>query len=103
MPRHRPPREVWSDLRRMVWTRDVGRCVRCGEKVSLAKANIDHIHSGKRGDNGMGNLRTLCRRCHVLREDIRHRGMVAKALADGIIPPDWRSLVWSDEDSRQRP
>jgi len=40
------------------------------------------------------SLRTLCRRCHVLRKDMRHRGMIASALRDGIIPPDWRGLVW---------
>ena len=36
----------------------------------------------------------LCRRCHVLRADKRHRGMIANALRDGIIPPNWRELVW---------
>jgi hypothetical protein len=32
----------------------------------------------------------------VLRADNRHRRMIAKALADGVIPPDWRPLVWDD-------
>jgi hypothetical protein len=34
---------------------------------------------------------------HVLRADHRHRGMVANALKLGIIPPNWRELVWGDE------
>ena len=42
----------------------------------------------------MSNLRTLCRRCHALRADGRHRGLIYKALRDGRIPPDWRDLVW---------
>jgi hypothetical protein len=45
-------------------------------------------------NNKFSNLRTLCRRCHVLRADMRHRGMVAAALRDGIIPWNWRELVW---------
>jgi len=58
---------------------------------------IDHIISGKHGTNDDGNLRVLCRRCHILRADRRHRGMIAAALRDGIIPPTWRALVWDDE------
>jgi len=65
--------------------------------VALNECHCDHIRSGKLASNEMANLRTLCRRCHVLRADNRHRGMIAAALRDGIIPPDWRGLVWSDE------
>jgi hypothetical protein len=65
--------------------------------VALEECHIDHIKSGKLGSNKLSNLRTLCRRCHVLRADNRHRGMIASALRDGIIPPDWRGLVWEDE------
>jgi 5-methylcytosine-specific restriction endonuclease McrA len=91
----RPPNEVWRVLRRKVWERDRGRCKHCGREVSLREAHIDHINTapGVAG-NGIGNLRTLCRACHVLREDNTHRGMIAAALRDGIIPPDWRSRVW---------
>jgi hypothetical protein len=38
----------------------------------------------------------LCRRCHVLRTDNTHQGMIAAALRDALIPPDWRGLVWDD-------
>ena len=94
MPKTRQPREVWQETRKRVWERDSRKCVRCGCPVSLEECHIDHIQSGKRGTNHMSNLRTLCRRCHVLRGDPRHRGMTAKALADGIIPWNWRELVW---------
>lgn len=94
MPRTRPPREVWNSLRRTVWLRDRKRCVRCQKRLGLREANIDHLRSGKLGTNRLQNLRTLCRRCHVLRADPRHRGMIAGALRDEIIPPDWRKLTW---------
>ena len=48
------------------------------------------------GTNELTNLRTLCRRHHCLRADHRHRGMIAGALRDGVIPPNWRGLVWDD-------
>ena len=68
----------------------------CGRTVTLAMAHIDHIQSGKLADNKLKNLRTLCRRCHVLRADPRHRGMIAAALRDRVIPPQWREMIWYD-------
>lgn len=94
MPKKRPPREVWDVLRRLVWERDGGACVRCRDPTPLDEFHCDHIVSGKRGTNALSNLRTLCRRCHVLRACHRHQGMIAKALADGVIPFNWRELVW---------
>lgn len=96
MPRHRPPREVWKQLRKIVYERDDGKCVHCGKSITLEECHIDHIKSGKNATNELSNLRTLCRTCHVLRLDKRHRGMIAKALRDGIIPPNWREFVWED-------
>jgi 5-methylcytosine-specific restriction protein A len=95
MTKKRPPKEVWfKSIRPAVWERDGQRCVRCNTPVTLWECHIDHIQSGKLGDNSLKNLRTLCRRCHVLRADLRHRGMIANALKDGIIPPNWRELAW---------
>jgi 5-methylcytosine-specific restriction endonuclease McrA len=94
MPKSRQAREVWQITRRKVWERDGGKCQHCGKEVSLEECNIDHIKSGLRGTNHLNNLRTLCRRCHVLRNDGRHSQLIGKALEDGIIPSDWRSLVW---------
>ena len=96
MPKKRQPREIWAETRVKVLERDGYLCTHCSEAVAVETAHIDHIQSGKRGTNQLANLRTLCRRCHVLRADRRHRGMIARALADGIIPADWRSLVWDD-------
>ncbi|WP_188649077.1 HNH endonuclease [Marinithermofilum abyssi] len=96
MPKKRPPKEIWLRLREIVWQRDKKQCVRCQTPVTIQECHIDHIRSGKLGTNKLKNLRTLCRQCHVLREDFRHRGMIAKALKDGVIPPNWRELVWRD-------
>lgn len=94
MPKSRQPREVWQQTRLKVLERDGYACVRCGCVLTVETAHIDHIKSGKLAGNELSNLRSLCRRDHVLRADKRHRGMVAAALRDGIIPPNWRELVW---------
>ena len=96
MPRKRQPLEVWNDTRIKILERDGYKCVRCSVEVTERTAHIDHIRSGKLGTNEMSNLRVLCRMCHVLRADNRHRGMISKALRDGVIPPNWRELVWED-------
>ncbi len=94
MPKKRQDRETWNVTRLRILERDGYACVRCSESVEVETAHIDHIKSGKLGSNLDSNLRALCRRCHVLRSDTRHRGMISAALRDGIIPADWRGLVW---------
>lgn len=96
MPKRRPPREVWQALRQEIWERDGGLCQYPfgAHPVALHEVHIDHIVSGKRATNARSNLRTLCRYHHVLRADHRHRGLIARALRDGVIPPNWRQLVW---------
>jgi len=100
MPKSRPPKEIWEHLREKVYQRDKGKCQGpyCKDKsdwsIGLNECHIDHIKSGKLANNQISNLRVLCPRCHVLRLDFRHRGMIANALSKGIIPPNWRELVW---------
>lgn len=100
MPRHRLPYELWQEVRQQIWQRDGGYCrgPYCRDRgpLSFQEAHIDHIQSGKLGSNALKNLRVLCRRCHVLRLDSRHRGMIGSALRDGIIPPNWREFAWSE-------
>jgi 5-methylcytosine-specific restriction endonuclease McrA len=95
----RPPQAVWQLLRAEVWARDSESC--CGPycvdapSLPLKVVHIDHIVPlSKGGSNHIDNLRVLCRRCHVLRAGHEHQGMIAAALRDGVIPPDWRPLVW---------
>lgn len=94
MPKKRQPKEIWADTRRRILARDGFKCAKCAVSLAENTAHIDHIKSGKLATNADSNLRCLCRRCHVLRADMRHRGMIAKALEDGIIPANWRELVW---------
>ncbi|QHE52789.1 HNH endonuclease [Pontibacillus sp. HMF3514] len=96
MPKNRLDSELWRDVRKKIWNRDGGKCTKCLESVDLNSCHIDHKKSGLMGTNKMKNLRTLCRRCHVLRADIRHQGMIDRALQDGIINPGWRDNVWDD-------
>lgn len=97
MPKRRLPLSDWRKLREKIWKRNFGACTHCCTEVSLKEAHIDHIISGKAGTNSKKNLRTLCRRCHVTRGDFRHRGMIYRAIIDGIIPADWRPLLWWDD------
>jgi 5-methylcytosine-specific restriction enzyme A len=95
MPKKRLPFETWkNNIRPIVWNRDKKRCVRCEIPVKLTECHIDHIQSGYLSTNKIKNLRTLCRRCHVLRKDFRHRGLISSALKAGIIPPNWRKYLW---------
>lgn len=87
---------VSADTRRKVFQRDFWRCTRCGSRVTEETGHIDHIVSGKLAGNEMENLRVLCRKCHCLRLDSRHRGMIANAIRDGVIGPDWRAHVWEE-------
>lgn len=94
MPKRRPPRTIWLELRKIVWIRCNGKCSRCGKELSLFRCHIDHIHSGKNATNKIRNLRVLCLECHTLRLDKRHRGLVGKGLQLGIIDENWRSKTW---------
>jgi len=96
VPKKRQPIAVWQKTRERIWLRDGGMCqYPYGEHtIRLEEANIDHIKSGKLSGNEDSNLRVLCRYHHVLRIDHRHRGMIASALQDGIIPANWRELMW---------
>jgi 5-methylcytosine-specific restriction endonuclease McrA len=102
MPRKRQPKEVWKMTRLKVWLRDGKRCQSplespiCQGKpeIALDRAHIDHLQSGKLGTNDMSNLRTLCPVCHALRADHRHQGLFAKLLRQGLLPENWRELVW---------
>jgi 5-methylcytosine-specific restriction endonuclease McrA len=54
----------WKLIRKRVLERDGRTCNHCGQ--SEGKMEVDHIlprHRG--GDDSMGNLQTLCQRCHI--------------------------------------
>ena len=97
----RQPPALWGETRKQIWQRDQGRCQgpycqhQLPNSLSLKNAHIDHIlEVSKGGSDADSNLRTLCRRCHCLRASIAHQGMISAALREGVIPPNWRTLVW---------
>lgn len=96
MPKRRPPASVWRQLRIIVYKRDKGRCQHCGRFVSLVDSDTDHIISGKRGNNRLVNLRTLCEVCHALRRDNRHGYLHWRLAKEGRLPSDWEDMLWDD-------
>lgn len=51
----------------LVWTRDEGKCVRCG---SNEKLHFDHvIPVSKGGGNTEDNIQVLCERCNLQKSD----------------------------------
>ena len=93
--------DIWRVTRERIWRQDQGRCQGpyCRERspwsLSLDIAHIDHIQEISRGgSNRDQNLRTLCRRCHCLRANHTHQGMISAALRDEVIPVNWREWVW---------
>jgi hypothetical protein len=81
-----------------VLQRDNRQCFRCHTDVSESTARVDFVDLLNLGNTSFyaENLRTLCRRCFVLRANFRRQSMIANALSDGIIPPNWRGLVWEN-------
>ncbi|WP_343837611.1 HNH endonuclease signature motif containing protein [Salinibacillus aidingensis] len=75
-------------IRPIIWKRDKRRCVKCQEKVALTDCHIDHKNAGIMGSNKISELRTLCKSCHALRSCYLHRGLTARAIEVGIIPPN---------------
>lgn len=100
MPKTRLSRTEWQAQREKVYQKDKGKCQGpyCKDKndwsITLNECHIDHIQSGKLASNKVSNLRVLCPYCHALRLDSRHSGLRGKAIKKGIIPPDYRELLW---------
>lgn len=60
-------RHIPDDVRREVWQRDRGRCVRCEAADYL---EFDHVIPHSRGGaNTVANIRILCRRCNLAKAD----------------------------------
>jgi Holliday junction DNA helicase RuvB len=57
-----------SEVRREVWRRDGGRCVKCGSRENL---EYDHIIPGsKGGSNTARNIELLCEACNRAKSDL---------------------------------
>ena len=54
---------AWGRLRKLVLERDGHRCKDCGKAGRLECHHVLELH--RDGSNDLGNLRTLCRGCHI--------------------------------------
>ena len=72
---------AWERQRRAVFDRDRWRCQVCGRPGKLEAHHVVEIAHG--GTNDQGNLRTLCRACHIE----HHRP--EESLTSG----EWQSLM----------
>ena len=60
-------RHIPDEVKREVWDRDGGRCVKCGKDEYL---EFDHIIPHSRGGaSTVGNVQLLCRRCNLLKSN----------------------------------
>jgi hypothetical protein len=89
-------RRLGSEVRRQVWQRDGGRCVRCGQPGD----EIDHI----RDDSPeLGNLQLLCTNCHHAKTAERmvpasdDQSAAVDALYTTRVLPDTPALLCDDE------
>tara|TARA_Y100001970_G_C14167281_1_gene822045 strand:- start:1005 stop:1580 length:576 start_codon:yes stop_codon:yes gene_type:complete len=56
-----------SDLRKIVWKRDNGKCVKCGSQYEL---HYDHIIPvSKGGSTTLENIELLCQECNLSKSD----------------------------------
>ncbi len=60
-------RRIPHDVRKAVWNRDQGKCAECGASEYL---EFDHVIPFSRGgDNSVGNVQLLCRKCNLKKGD----------------------------------
>lgn len=67
---------AWEWLRRQVFLRDLWTCQTCGNSVEgKGEAHCDHIVAKEKGGKDeMGNLQTLCARCHSRKTAVEDGG-----------------------------
>lgn len=56
--------DQWEKIRRMIWHRDDGCCVACGNSGRIYQVDVHHDTYARIGDENLEDLRLLCRRCH---------------------------------------
>jgi len=56
-----------SEVRREVWRRDEGKCVKCGSRENLEYDHIIPVSQG--GSNTVRNIELLCEACNRAKSD----------------------------------
>jgi Holliday junction DNA helicase RuvB len=57
-----------SEIRREVWRRDEGKCVKCGSRINLEYDHIIPVSRG--GSNTVRNIELLCEACNRSKSDL---------------------------------
>ena len=67
-PRPPQPRYAFTQLRDLVYRRDAGQCQYCGESVTYAACNVDHVVPWNLGGRSeVSNLVIACRTCNEMK------------------------------------
>lgn len=61
----------WRRVRRVIWERDGGICMKCGKRLDENNFHVDHIVPlSKGGDEwNLDNLELSCPRCNLKKSD----------------------------------
>ena len=59
---------ISSEVRREVWRRDEGKCVKCGSRKNLEYDHIIPVSKG--GSNTVRNVELLCEECNRAKSDL---------------------------------
>lgn len=55
-----------SQIRRQIWDRQQGLCLRCGEIIRWVGSHLhEKIHRGEGGEISLENSELLCAACHI--------------------------------------
>jgi 5-methylcytosine-specific restriction endonuclease McrA len=59
----------WDRVRRVIWARDGGQCMKCGKRLSFKNFHVDHIKPISRGGDewALTNLELSCPRCNLIK------------------------------------
>lgn len=96
-------RPQWSELRRLVWIRDGGRCVACGTYLEEWWECHHRRYRSRRGHDELANLIALCPSCHKTRVHEDYTGLAevsgwsVSAYGDG---PELIPVRYFDGESR---
>lgn len=61
----RPYREAVGQIRQMLWEKQKGECVRCGELITWKAHMHEKTHRGEGGEISVNNSELLCADCHI--------------------------------------
>jgi hypothetical protein len=88
----RHPHDVPDSLRKEVFERDGGKCLRCGSTEHLSVDHITPLANG--GTNDKDNLQTLCKKCNSI------KGVATKDYRQSNVEPTLSQRCFNDGSSK---